>query len=197
MNRAQALTILWVDESADDAEIKAAYKKWAQIFHPDKDTGNADWFKRVKTAYDFLLDNKPKVNLDESAKAFITKSFIEAITVIKDRPDVDVVTSILSAWRKTREDSIAQKNALTGFILHCTKVRDRVNCEDENDENLFVAAVDSQITIANESIDNIEKTIEIGNRLIFMLEKYRDNPERLGSLSIYFSGTSSDPWRMS
>src|SRR5829696_7342149 len=47
---------LGVRRDATDAEIKAAHRKLAKRFHPDKETGDRDRFLKVQEAYRVLSD---------------------------------------------------------------------------------------------------------------------------------------------
>ena len=51
--------ILGITETSSLAEIKHAYKKLAQKYHPDKINGDAEKFKQIKTAYDLILKSGP------------------------------------------------------------------------------------------------------------------------------------------
>jgi molecular chaperone DnaJ len=59
--------ILGVSRSANDTEIKKAYRKLAREYHPDvnKDPGAQDKFKEVQKAYDILSDTKKKAQYDQ------------------------------------------------------------------------------------------------------------------------------------
>jgi len=47
--------ILGVTAQSSKAEVKKAYKRLAQIHHPDKSNDNGEKFKEVKAAYDLIL----------------------------------------------------------------------------------------------------------------------------------------------
>lgn len=58
---------LGVDRTATDAEIKAAYRKLAREFHPDRNkaTDAEDQFKRVSEAYEVLRDPDKRAQYDQ------------------------------------------------------------------------------------------------------------------------------------
>lgn len=61
MNRQKALSILGLNDSASDEEIKKGYKKLALKHHPDKNKDASDeMFKQISLAYEFLI-NPPVV----------------------------------------------------------------------------------------------------------------------------------------
>lgn len=60
--------VLGVSRSADDKEIKSAYRKLARQLHPDVNPGDkaaATRFKKVNEAYDVLGDSKKRKDYDE------------------------------------------------------------------------------------------------------------------------------------
>ena len=48
--------ILGVEKSADEEEIKKAYRKLAHKYHPDKAGGDESKFKEINEAYHILSD---------------------------------------------------------------------------------------------------------------------------------------------
>ena len=53
---------LGVKQGASDDEIKAAYRKLARKYHPDKnkEAGAEDKFKAISEAYEFLHDKQKR-----------------------------------------------------------------------------------------------------------------------------------------
>ena len=57
-------SILGVDKNADDAEIKAAYRKLAKEHHPDRG-GDNELFAKINAAYDSVKDTAARQKLQE------------------------------------------------------------------------------------------------------------------------------------
>lgn len=61
--------LLGISRSADEKEIKSAYKKAARKYHPDNtETGDEETFKKVGEAYDVLKDPQKKALYDQYGK---------------------------------------------------------------------------------------------------------------------------------
>lgn len=61
--------ILGVDKNASDAEIKKAFRKKAQEYHPDKKDGDEKKFKEVNEAYGVLRDKQKRAQYDQFGQA--------------------------------------------------------------------------------------------------------------------------------
>lgn len=66
--------ILGVAEDATTDEIKKAYRIKAKEYHPDKEGGNEELFKKVSSAYDTLSDENKRAEYDNQRK-FGSQSF--------------------------------------------------------------------------------------------------------------------------
>jgi molecular chaperone DnaJ len=62
--------ILGVEKGASEADIKGAFRKLAQKFHPDKKGGDEAKFKEVSEAYAVLSDKKRRAEYDTYGKTF-------------------------------------------------------------------------------------------------------------------------------
>lgn len=62
--------ILGVEKTASDEEIKKAFRKLAQKYHPDKKGGDEAKFKEVSEAYAVLSDKKRRAQYDLAGQGF-------------------------------------------------------------------------------------------------------------------------------
>lgn len=61
-------TSLGIEKNATESDIKRAYRKKAQEYHPDKNPGNKEAeakFKEIQQAYDVLSDNQKRAQYDQ------------------------------------------------------------------------------------------------------------------------------------
>ncbi len=63
-------SILGVTKSATESDIKTAFRKLAQKYHPDKKGGDEAKFKEVSEAYSVLSDKKKRAEYDTYGKTF-------------------------------------------------------------------------------------------------------------------------------
>ena len=70
--------VLGINRSADEKEIKHAYRKLAKQYHPDTNQGNtqaAEKFKEVNEAYEVLSDPDKKARYDQYGFAGVDPNF--------------------------------------------------------------------------------------------------------------------------
>ena len=60
---------LGVEKNASDSEIKRAYRKLAQQYHPDTGKGDEKKFKEVTEAYEVLSDKQKRAQYDQFGSA--------------------------------------------------------------------------------------------------------------------------------
>ncbi|MFA5987702.1 MAG: DnaJ domain-containing protein, partial [Candidatus Paceibacterota bacterium] len=62
--------ILDVDRKASKEEIRAAFRKLALKYHPDKKGGDEAKFKEINEAYSVLSDDKKRAEYDTYGRVF-------------------------------------------------------------------------------------------------------------------------------
>jgi molecular chaperone DnaJ len=62
--------ILGLDKNASKDEIKKAYRKMAHKYHPDKESGDAELFKKVNEAHEVLSDDQKRSQYDQFGQVF-------------------------------------------------------------------------------------------------------------------------------
>lgn len=62
--------LLGVKKGATKDEIKQAYRKLAHKYHPDKDGGDAEMFKKINEAHEVLSDDKKRSQYDQFGQVF-------------------------------------------------------------------------------------------------------------------------------
>ena len=60
--------ILQVNTNAGNAEIKAAFRRLAKLYHPDKNPNGTEHFERILVAYEVLIDPNRRSQYDMKLK---------------------------------------------------------------------------------------------------------------------------------
>lgn len=159
--------ILGVPTDADDATIKAAYRRKAKETHPDKG-GSKEAFHAVQHAYEVLSDAERRAHYDrtgsddlrragDAAVAMLLQVFNELLATPEFCSDFIAATKQRIAMGRAR----AQDTMTTARreIVRLEKLRRRV-VVNEGHDNLFADLVDGKIREAKANIEACEKGIE-------------------------------------
>lgn len=87
-------TVLGIDKNATLEDIKKAYKKLALQYHPDKNGGDSQLFKRINEAYQILSDPTKRQDYDNSLNGFKNSPFNQHIII-------DFVNVVLKVAKET------------------------------------------------------------------------------------------------
>ena len=77
MSKRDYYEVLGINNSADEAQIKSAYRKLAMKYHPDRNKGNAESeakFKEASEAYSILYDKEKRQAYDQFGHAAVDGS---------------------------------------------------------------------------------------------------------------------------
>lgn len=124
MNKDDYYSILGIQKSASDMEIKKAYKKLAMKYHPDRNPGDKtaeEKFKKVGEAYEILSDSGKRQIYDQyghSGFNYESNSYSQTTSHFTDIFS-DIFGDIFGDQPQTRNKNYAQRGA---DLLHSIKI---------------------------------------------------------------------------
>lgn len=176
--------IIGVAKSASKQQIKKAYRKKANIHHPDKG-GDPAKFKALVLAYNILYDDDKrdrydkgetaedisKTELTESQKIInlVTQLFCQVVS--NHDPQYENVPQIISKHITSTMTEIDK-------LIHIEEVKIGrfekaiARIKTSSDENVFVAAAKTQINNFNAQIERLKKELKTGEGAKKFLEAY-------------------------
>lgn len=102
--------VLQVAKDCTEQDLKRAYRKQALVLHPDKQGGDGEPFKKMKYAYDVLLDPKKRTAYDKYGEA--------GVKAVDGQMTPDVAMEIfLNIGMRERLTLVMIVTLITGFIL--------------------------------------------------------------------------------
>lgn len=111
MNHREAFEVLGLPESSSKDEIKKTYRKLAGKYHPDKSDGDAERFKKINEAYQFLETGKDFGPSTPPANHY-RNDFIDIEDVIRRSGGFNVnpfSTNPFSGQRKKPQQNVSEK----------------------------------------------------------------------------------------
>jgi DnaJ-class molecular chaperone len=199
MDKKKAFKLLDVPLNASIAEIKAAYKKAALKWHPDKNIDNVteanNKFREISNAYKILTDN---TNNDTNGifSDFASKVFEEFISSMGQfnhlseeeeiNTDADEIYNFFNFIEKNAHDNMSNfTNMPNVFVFgpeNLSKIdsnilKKNVNIEDNEDiEDIEDKSLHFKVRIKIEDIwKNSKKTLSVKNKYFIQLPLYYNN----------------------
>lgn len=141
--------ILGLDKSASIEDIKRAYKKLALKYHPDKNGGDSDMFRKINEAYQFLGDPEKKRVYDEIHNGN-DKDYSELLSMLMNI----IINMMKKRWTSTSEKTKTQQQ--NKYLHHLN-----INIEISLDE-LYLGGI-KKLVIKTKKLDGslISKNIFI------------------------------------
>ena len=191
-NDADLYAVLGVDNNATSEQIKKAYKKLANKFHPDKERGDEEMFKRINQAYETLIDPLKRQSYDitgiyEGTDAIHVKSARESIElavfniISKNEAHIQYVDIVQTIKQNIHNDKMASnqnEEKINKAITRLNKNKERAT------GNLVISAFDKQIKVAEDSLtqnENNLKVLDIAEKLISSCKYKFDEKPQYGS----------------
>jgi molecular chaperone DnaJ len=117
--------LLEVSRTANDAEIKKAYRKLAMKYHPDRNAGDSaaeEKFKEIQNAYSILSDKQKRAAYDQFGHAGVDPSMRGGAGGFGGFGDVfeDIFENIFSGGRSGGRQSHGQRGADLQFNVQLT-----------------------------------------------------------------------------
>jgi len=178
----EALDLLDLNKFYTEKELRKSYYKKALIYHPDKYNDNGDKFKKIKEAYEILLERlQLKTNFkNKEDKNYVTilKNYIDIIAEKYKWNNVIFLDSIIDIITNTKNISLKLFEALSKE--QCLDLFDAVN-KYKDVFNISEELINEMKTIINKKYNDIEIIIlnpsltDLYENNIYVLERNNKN----------------------
>lgn len=168
--------VLEVSEDATKSEINKAYKRLAQKYHPDKENGDEEKFKKLAYAYSILSDETKRKYYDlygeEKIKVFdeevISSEYIDKflIPLIEDKNHCDIMM-IKIITKKMIESNMEEVNKRKQKLKNKQGfINGLVAKHSDQKEHLIIAKLKESIKQDQFAIDMITSNVEIVKKFV-------------------------------
>jgi curved DNA-binding protein CbpA len=158
---------LGVPATATKDEIKAAYRKQAQVLHPDKG-GDTEEFQKLASAYALLSDDAERRQYDQTGQrpraggdnqlAELAQLLASVIDQASDVATLDVVGSMRAKLKEEIAANQQRKREVTAAIEKRRKVASRLKAKAGKD-NLLADCMQADINTGEELLALLEQRI--------------------------------------
>jgi len=181
--------VLGVDQEATREEIKRAYKKLSQKYHPDKDGGDAQKMVDINVAYEILCDPERRKAYDEfgdissdlnprkEAKQIIRACFIAVVEHADNLDDLNMVESLRRNIEKVIDEEYSSIMTSKVEIDKYNKAKSKLLSGNQ----FLVDELDRRINQYQLSIKSCEykiKVLRIGLELLYDVDWEFEDDDR-------------------
>ena len=173
--------VLGVSSESSPEEIKSKYKSLAQHHHPDKG-GNEEVFKKIKAAYEILIDPVRRKQYDTTGSTKQDRSirdeclerlsrmfFSFAAEIDPEREDIVLKMRVES--RKMKDEALHNIEVCKTFINKLNILIARIRFKNDGDDFLKMFA-EKQLETRNNELLNFQKQIMISEMMLELLDNY-------------------------
>ena len=174
--------ILDLPNNASDEEIKKKFRILAQRYHPDRAGGDEEKFKQVNLAYAILSDPVRRKHFDSTGQYNVNPNLREeAINNLAgllnhfiNQIDPDLENLVVCMKNDIKREKVAVTNQISTCISAITKLEKflkKIKRKKEG-ENILKAFVASQISSQENNIKNLNRNLEVCDKMSEILEDY-------------------------
>lgn len=164
-------------------DIKQRYRILAKIHHPDMG-GDEEKFKRIKFAYEILIDPIRRSEYDKTGKTEKFKGIREEAVNILSQIVISMITNfdpekgnlielIKQDIRNTKERIIVDRNNCNVYISKLELVKSKIRKKNEShSEDIIFSFFDSSIDTKNSEMASLQRKDDIANEILKILDDY-------------------------
>lgn len=198
--------VLGVPKDADKDTIRKQYKKRAGELHPDKpDTGDAEKFVLVKTAYDTLHDDEARARYDNTGQAYSRQQTVEQEahivlagifvqvfrTHLGNVDRIDLIVECRKAVKSNRDIVEAEHAKLLVSVKALEKVKTRLKTKSNR---LFYDSINAEEYNNREKEEKMTRGLQVLTLMAEILEDYNyetDSPPSWMAPGVHVTTTST------
>ena len=172
---------LELSQFCTEEEIKLKYRTLASIHHPDKG-GDAEKFKRIKLAYEVLIDPTRRNEYDVSGKIYqdpSTKSeaiqelssLLDHVLRSTDPSTIDLLSIMRGEVNNLKNQTNNNIDAVSISLQKLNIVRDKLKFK-KNSEDILHSFVIKQIEMRLDELKNFKRKLIVCDTMLEILDDY-------------------------
>lgn len=175
---------LGIEQSATAAQVKAAYRRLAHRYHPDKPSGDRERFVRIQRAYDTLSDPDKRAFYDQNGadregptmreRAMQTLAMMFGQVVGAEQNDIehhDLIDYMRTSIIRAREEIPEKRRGIERQIQRFKTARARLRQKSAG-PNPLGEILDARVMQLKQAIVALESEVELGTVMLELLEDY-------------------------
>ena len=172
---------LELSQFCTEEEIKLKYRTLASIHHPDKG-GDAEKFKRIKLAYEVLIDPtrrkeydvSGKIHQDPSTKSEAIQelsSLLNHILRSTDPSSIDLLSIMRGEINNLKNQANNNIDAVSISLQKLNIVRDKLKFKKDS-EDILHSFVSKQIEMRIDELKNFKRKLIVFDTMLEILDDY-------------------------